>query len=134
MMREICTPANEYDAFAFTNAIMDGKQETALSILSDYRFRRIEPVIVLGEVTRVISEMISVRSMAADGTPVSDIATAFKKTMPEFKVKLYLKSLRGTSEKRLHRAMEACLTADMELKASFKKDSYSPLEKLICSL
>ena len=131
-MRLVCTPANEYDAFAFTNAIMDGKQELALAILADYRFRRMEPLLILGEVTRVIYEMISVRAMTAEGTPVAEIASAFKKPLPEFKVKLYQRSLRNTSEKRLRRALDACVAADTALKLS--PLGYAPLEKLICSL
>ena len=131
-MRLVCTPANEYDAFAFTNAIMDGKQDLALAILADYRFRRMEPVIILSEVTRVICEMVSVRAMSAEGTPPAEIASAFKKPLPEFKVKLYQRSLRNTSEKRLRRALEACVAADAALKLS--PQGYTPLEKLICSL
>ena len=129
-MKLVCCPANEYDAFAFTNAIMDGKQETALSILADYRFRRIHPLIVLGDVTRVICDMITVRAMIAEGTTAKEIAQALK--MHEFKVGLYQKSLRNISEKRLHRAFEACLAADASLKLS--PLGYTPLEKLICSL
>ena len=131
-MRQACTPTTEYDAYAFANAIMDGKQDLALAILADYRFRRMDPLLVMGEVTRVICEMVSVRSMTADGTPPAEIATAFRKPLPEFKVKLYQRSLRNVSEKRLQRALEACVAADTALKLS--APGYAPLEKLICSL
>ena len=128
----VCTPVNEYDAFAFTNAIMEGKSEMALGILADYRFRRVEPLIILGDVIRVICEMISIRSMTADGVPTADISTAFKPALHEYKIGLYQKSLRNISEKRLRRALQACNEADAALKLSPK--GYSALEHLICTL
>ncbi len=130
-MRLVCTPATEYDAFAFANAIMEGKPERALNILADYRFRRVEPIVILGEVIRVICEMIGVQAMTAEGAPAADIAAATK--VPEFKVKLYQKSLRSTTEKKLRRALEACNEADAALKTGYTAD-YTALERLICSL
>ena len=129
-MRLVCTPANEYDAFAFTNAIMENKQDAALAILADYRFRRVEPLMILGDVSRVICDMLGVRAMTAEGNPAAEIASALG--LHEFKVGLYQKSLRNTSEKRLRRALDACSTADTALKLS--PQGYTALEKLICSL
>ena len=130
-MRYVCTPATEYDAFAFTNAIMEGRLETALGILADYRMRRVEPIMILSEVTGVICDMLAVRSMTAEGTPTAEIASALK-MRSDFRVKLYQKSLRNTSEKRLRRALEACNAADSSLKLSPK--GYTALERLICTL
>jgi len=127
----VCTPANEYDAFAFTNAIMEGRRDAALSILADYRFRRIEPTIILGEVSRVICEMIAVRAMSDEGTPSNEIATALG-IKSDFKVKLYQKSVRNTTVERMHRALNACTEADKLLKLS--PQGYTPLEKLICQI
>ncbi len=131
-MRLVCTSTEEYDTFAFTNAIMDGRQEAALAILADYRMRRVEPVMILGDVTRVICEMISVQAMTAQGLPASEIGGTFRPPLHEYKVGLYQKSLRNTNEKRLRRALNACLDADAALKSSAK--GYAPLEKLICTL
>ncbi len=130
-MRLVCTPALEYDAFAFTNAIMEGKQEAALAILGDYRGRRIEPTIVLGEVSRVICDMVSIQSMASEGTPASEIGSLLK--LHEFRVSLYQRSLRNTSEQRLRRALKACTEADETLKGS-SVNGYTALERLICTL
>lgn len=129
-MQLVCTPANEYDTFAFTNAIMEGKTDAALSILADYRFRRVDPLMILGDVTRVICDMIAVRAMSVEGISQAEIATTLK--LHEFKVGLYQKSLRGTSEQRLQRALDACSAADRSLKLS--PTGYAPLEQLICNL
>lgn len=130
-MRLVCTPANEYDAFAFTNAIMDGRHDVALGILADYRMRRIDPIAVLAEVTSVICNLMLVRAMTAEGATAADIASVTK-LRNEFKVKLYQRSLRNTTEKRLRRALDACNLADASLKQSGK--GYPPLERLICTL
>ena len=132
-MRQVCTPVNEYDAFAFTNAIMDGQHETALGILADYRMRRVDPIVVLGEVTTVICNLMLVRAMTAEGATTAEIATV-SKLRNEYKVKIYQRSLRNTSEKRLRRALDACAVADASLKQSSSSKGYAPLERLICTL
>ncbi len=129
-MRLVCTPADEYDAFAFTNAIMESRPEAALAILADYKFRRVDPLMILGDVTRVICDMVAVRAMQQEGTPAAEIASILK--LHEFKVGLYQKSLRQTSERRLLRALDACTDADRSLKSS--SAGYAPLEELICKL
>jgi len=129
-LKTVCTPVTEYDAFAFANAIMDGKQEAALAILSEYRFRRMDPIFVLGDVIRVFCEMESIRLMQADGASAKEMSAVLK--LHEFKVGLYQKSLARTSEQRLRRSIDACLAADTSLKLS--PQGYAPLEQLICSI
>ena len=129
-MRLICTPATEYDAFAFTNAIMANQHDVALAILADYRFRRVDPLMILGDVSKVICDMIATQAMTADGASAAEIASVLN--VHTFKVGLYQKSLRQTNEKRLRRALDACAIADNALKGNTK--GYGPLEKLICTL
>ena len=130
-MRTVCIAANEYDAFAFTNAIMDGQKSRALSILADYRFKRIDPIIIFGEVIRTVCDMITVRALSADGVPNSEIAANFK--IHEYRVGLYQKSLRNVSTERLKSTLNACLAADASLKLS-PVNGYDALEKLICTI
>ena len=129
-MRLVCTPAAEYDAFAFTNAIMEGKSEMALAILADYRFRRVDPLIILGDVSRVICDMLAVKEMCDEGLTNAQISSVLK--LHEFKVGLYRKSIAASSPTRLFRALDACLDADKALKLS--QTGYAPLEQLICAL
>lgn len=129
-LRTVCTPVSEYDAFAFANALMEGRQETALAILADYRFRRMDPLIILGDVIRVFCDMENVQAMAADGASAQEIASVLR--IHEFRVGLYQKSLRQSSQERLRRALNASVAADAALKLS--PQGYSALEKLICSI
>ena len=134
-LRLVCTPVTEYDVFAFTNAIMEGKQEAALAILADYKFRRVEPVIILSEVSRVFCDMEIISAMEADGCSFAEIADHFKKHFRyhEYKVSLYQKSARQISHKRLRRAIQLCADADATIKTSWGS-AYQPLERLICAI
>ena len=129
-LRIVCTPAVEYDAFAFANAIMDSQREKALAILADYRFRRMEPVFVLSSITNVFCNMEQIYALQKSGLPASAIASALK--MHEYPVGLYLRSLSRSSPERLHRAIEACAAADTALKLS--PQGYTALEVLVCSI
>lgn len=126
----VCTSATEYDAFAFANAIMAGNRETALAILADYRLRRIEPLLIFGDVVRVICEMSNVQAMTARGATSAAIASATK--LHDFKVQLYQKSLRNISAERMNEMLRLTAQADADLKLSPK--GYAVLERLICSL
>lgn len=129
-LRLVCTPVTEYDAFAFANAVMEGRQDAALSILADYKLRRVDPLVILGDVIRVFCDMKGVQAMTNDGAAPTDIASTLK--LHEFRVGLYQKSLRRASPTRLSRALEACVAADQSLKLS--PQGYVALEKLICSI
>jgi DNA polymerase III delta subunit len=135
-LRLVCTPVTEYDAFAFANAVMEGKQEAALAILADYKFRRIEPVFILGEVVRIFCDMETIRAMEADGCSFGEIAAHFKQHFKyhEYKVSLYQKCLRQIPEKRLRRAIQSCVEADFAMKNSWSSSNYTALERLICSI
>ena len=89
----------------------------------------------MSEVTQTICNMTAVYSMTAAGMPADAIAkelSSIRALNSAFKVGLYQKSLRSTSEAKLRRALEACTVADTALKLSPK--GYEVLERLICSL
>ncbi len=124
-------PAMEYDAFAFTNAIMEQRRTDALDILIDLKFRRVEPLYILSEVSRVVCDLLTVRTMADGGQSAAEISTALK--MHEYRVKLYLKQARNAEPARLRAAVAACGTADRALKRA-SGDGYGVIERLICGL
>lgn len=129
-LRLVCTPASEYDAFAFANAMMEGRREDALSILADYKFRRTDPLFILGDVIRTFCDLESVSAMSRDSATPAEISSALR--IHEYRVGLYQKSLRNISPDRLRRALDACYEADAALKLS--PQGYTALERLICSL
>lgn len=125
------------DAFALANAISDGRYEDAITALGVMKFNRVDPIIVLSEVSRTISDMWEVKALKEQGLPLGEIVSAFnankKRKTSEWKIKLYVNSVANKSMKRLSRAVELCSEADLALKRSVA-EGYIPIERLICSL
>ena len=130
-VRTAATPAMEYDAFAFTNAIMERRRADALGILSDLKLRRVEPIYVLSEVSRVVCDLYAIRTMSDGGQTPPEISAALK--MHEYRVGLYLRQARSTEPSLLQNAVAACADADRAIKRS-STDGYGVIERLICSL
>ncbi|MBQ7337088.1 MAG: DNA polymerase III subunit delta [Clostridia bacterium] len=118
----------EFDAFAFANALTDRNHALALSILSDMKFRRVEPTVILGEVIRVSCDLLAIRRMSTEGRTVAEMAKVL--SMHEYKVGLYTKSASRRSIEELQATVAACAEADTALKLS--PQGYTVLERLIC--
>ncbi len=129
-VREVCSADLSADSFALTNAIQAGRADKALEVLAVMKFRRIDPIVVLSEVSSTVCEMISVRSLMDSGKNSAEIASALKKN--EYRVKLYMSAVKDQSMKKLRRTLELCTEADLALKRS--PQGYMAIEKLICSL
>lgn len=129
-VREVACAGLEYDAFAFGNAIMEGRRADALAALAILRHRRTDPILLLGEIIRVWSDMLSVSLLSAEGLRVEEIAAATK--LHSFKVGLYQKACASVDQTRLRRAISLCTEADAELKRS--PQGYAAIERLVCGL
>lgn len=130
-VRTAAIPAMEYDAFAFTNAIMERRRGDALDILADLKFRRVEPLYILSEVSRVVCDMASVKAMVAGGRTAGEISTALK--MHEYRVGLYVRQVANLDESIFRAAVASCADADRAMKLS-SVGGYGVIEKLIASL
>ena len=118
------------DTFALANAILDGRYEDAMGALEVMKFRRVEPVIILSEVSRVICDLVSVKALAEQGLPCGEIASLLK--MNEYKARIYYNGVSSKPMKKLRRGVELCSEADLALKLS--PQGYLAIERLICSL
>ena len=130
-IRTAAIPAMEYDAFAFTNAITERRRADALEILADLKLRRVEPLFILSEVSRVVCDLLAIRAMADGGRTAAEIGSELK--MHEYRVGLYLKQARKTDLALLRNAVTAAEAADRALKRS-AADGYGIIERLICTL
>ncbi len=118
------------DTFALANAIVGGRQEDAMKALSVMKFHRVDPIIILSEVSRVVCDLLSVKALKEQGMPQGEIAQALK--MNEYKAKIYISGVAGQPMKKLKHAVELCSEADLALKLS--PQGYMAIERLICSL
>ncbi len=127
-VKYVSTPAAEYNAFAFTNAIAARKKDEALEILSDMKMRRVEPVVVMGEISKTVCDMASVATLKADGLTVKEVSEVLG--IHEYRVSLMFQSnVRADMCKNL---IARCRAADLELKRSY--DGYAAIERLICTI
>lgn len=124
----IAIPAAEYDAFAFTNAIGARQRNEALNILRDMKHRRLDPIIIMGEITKAICDMSAVILLSSDGLTSREISDVLK--IHEYRISLILKN--GISAEICNHMLSKCRQSDLEIKTS--RDGYTVLEKLICSI
>jgi DNA polymerase-3 subunit delta len=117
-------------AFALANAIVDGRSEDALNAIAVMKFRRVEPVMLLSEVSGAICDVVLVKALLDEGLPAMEIAARLK--LAEFKVKLCIQGARGKSMEKLKNAVKLCAEADASVKMS--PQGYTAIEKLVCSL
>ncbi len=122
----VSTPVGEYDAFAFTNAISARRRDDALMILADMKGRRLEPLLIISEITKTVCDMLSVAILRTDGLTQKEIAEATK--IHEYRVGVIMRTL--PSEEMCKRMLARCKDADLEIKSS--RDGYAVLERLIC--
>jgi DNA polymerase-3 subunit delta len=129
-VRTVCSADLSADSFALANSILDGRGDKALDVLAVMKFRRIDPIVVLSEVSKAVCDMISIRSLMDLGKSSAEIATTLK--MNEYKVKIYMSAVANQPMKKLRRTLELCTEADIALKLS--PQGYMAIERLVCSL
>jgi DNA polymerase III delta subunit len=119
------------DAFTLANAIVDGRGEDAISALAAMKFRRVDPIILLGEVSRVVCDLFSIKALADEGCSVSEIAHTLR--MNEYRAKIYAQGASGRSMQRMREILDMCAQADLSMKRS-SQPGYTVIEKFICSI
>lgn len=88
----------ECDTFALSNAILERDKKGAFLALEEMKSRRLDPIMILGMMSKTYTEIVSVVMMLTDGTNSNDIQTATK--MNPYRLKLYLAAAkRFTPEK-----------------------------------
>lgn len=124
----VATPAVEYDVFAFSNAIASRKKAEALSILRDFRMKKTDPILIMGELTNTLCNMASIAALGADGLTAAEISKIIN--LHEYAVSLMLRN--RIRPEICEKLLVRCREADLELKSS--TDGYTVLEKLICTI
>ena len=124
----IATPASEFDAFALSNAIGARRRDEALEILGDMKGRRLEPIMIISEITKTVCDMVSVAVLRADGLTQKEISEALK--IHEYRLSIMLRTL--PDEQMCKLMLSKCRDADLEIKST--RDGYATLERLICTI
>ncbi len=125
----------ELGPFALSNAIMEGDGAGALRALEKMKARRTDPIYILGELTRMFSDMLAIKVMTAKSMPPAEISSSLRikgeRKMNEYRIGLIQQSVKDVPVERLARALDMCAKADLAMKTSMS--GYLEIEKLICS-
>lgn len=127
-IKNVCSHNEESDAFALVNAVLAGRPNAAFEALADMKRRRVDPISVLGAISRVYADLLNVKTLSDKGMSAYDIAKTLK--MHEYKAKLYCRNASAVKLDRIKKAIGFCLDADLELKNG--NSGYLPIEKLLC--
>lgn len=121
-----------YGAFEFTDALAARDGKAALKVIAEQARLKIDPIVAMGEIISVFSNMLTAKMLAADGLPPAKIASRIGMANREFLVKRWLQS--PVSIERLNEILEECAKTDIELKFSLSGEGFLPVERLVCSL
>ena len=127
----VCNAEMEYGAFEFSNAILDGRKGDALSILSVMKFKQTDPLVIMGELSSIFSELIKIKIMLLSGKSNQQISAETGTNI--HKVGFYATSARRMELDRLRTILSMVTDADLAMKSRYDS-GYLHLEKLICSL
>ena len=127
----VTAPALREDAFALANAVLAGDRTAALAALDVCRKQKEEPMIVLGSLARVMSDLLTVSVMMDGGADKAEIVRTLK--MHDYKASLYMRSAKGFGTPRLAAALDRCRAADRMMKSAYGA-GYLPIERLIFTL
>lgn len=129
-IRAVAVPAQSTDAFALSNAILAGRSKDALDALAVLKFERVEPTVIMGELSRTLCDMQAVRLLLDAGHSNAQIASALR--LHEYKAGLMARAVAKIDPARLSRAVALSVEADAAIKRSYA--DYGAIETLICSL
>ena len=127
----VTCPNDEFDSFALSTAVAEGNSARALDVISLMKARRIEPVIVMAELSKTLGDMLAVKVLLGARKSPAEIAAALK-IKSEYQVKMIINRVCDVSIDYLRRAVDSCAEADAALKLS--PAGYIEIEKLVCGL
>ena len=109
-VEQICCSSSESDAFAISNAIIEKNAEKAFLALNDMKQQRIEPPVVLAQLARTYSDLLSVSMLADEGLGAEDIAEIMK--FHPYRLKRYMTAAKKTGTKKLADALDRLIKID----------------------
>jgi len=131
-VREAACSNTESDTFALTNALGAGDAPAAFAALADLRARRVDPMLILGQIFRFETDLLSVALLAQEG--ISPAGIASRLSMAEYKAGMYVRYAKRCPPDRWRRAVAACAEADRLCKSSYGTDTASLIDRLVAGL
>lgn len=131
MIRTVCTPTEEEDAFQLANCILRGDAAGAYDCLRLKIARHEEPIQILTQIQYAIADLATAGAFLAEKRTAAEYAAALG--MHEYRAGLYFRAaeavVSGVGSEFFTRVLAACLDADIQLKSGV--GGYIPIERLI---
>jgi DNA polymerase-3 subunit delta len=124
----VCTSYEEFGAFDLTNAILSGNRTLALRIIRRKKEDRIEPVIVLAEISNVVYDIIAIKSMLASGMSRDEMAALTK--LKDYPLRLRTEAANKFNSELLEALLNEIIKADRNLKSGIP--GYGGIERIVC--
>ena len=124
----VCTSYEEFGAFDLMNAILSGNRALALRIIRRKKEDRIEPILVLSEISGVVYDIIAIKSMMSSGMSQSEMASLTK--LKDYPLRLRIEAANKFSSELLAALLKEILKADRNLKSGIP--GYGGIEKIVC--
>lgn len=119
----------ECDTFALSNAILERDKKGAFLALEEMKSRRLDPIMILGMMSKTYTEIVSVVMMLRDGTNSNDIQTATK--MNPYRLKLYLAAAKRFTPEKANAILSELARVDTGAKYG-GVTGYTAIELFIC--
>lgn len=117
--------------FGLTNAIQAGDAAAAFRELGVMKLEREKPELILGMMTRFISDVYTVTTLSDAGMTRGQIAS--KLSMNEGRVAILQRGIKGKSSDKLSALLSDCLEADKKLKST-GTESYMLTDRLCAEI
>ena len=129
----VCSPNEEYSEFAYQNAITSFDCERALLMLKYKKENGEDASVPMAQLLGVLGDMLKVKLAVSSDMGVDNVAISQKLSMHEYRVKLYISSVRQISLRSLLAAYKMCYNATLSQRQN-TADPYGTVETLICRI
>lgn len=109
-VNEICAVSVECDAFALSNAIIEKNVEKAFLALTDMKGQRIEPYMVLAQLSKTYADLLSISLFMDEGLEAAKIAELMK--FHPYRLSLYMSAAKKIGTRRLCESLSALIKTD----------------------
>ncbi len=109
-VNEVCSVSVECDAFALSNAIIEKNVELAFLALTDMKMQRIEPYVVLAQLSKTYADLLSISLFMDEGLSAAKIAELTK--FHPYRLSLYMNSAKKIGTRRLCDSLSALIKTD----------------------
>ncbi len=113
-IEECASSTIECDSFALSNAILNRNKREAYLALEEMKMDRSDPIMIMGIIGKVYSELANVAFLLADGVSQADIATTLK--MNSYKLQKYINSAKKYPRERIAKIVNELARVDTEAK------------------